>query len=469
MTCALPMRDYQSRAFGETLAHVRAGKRAPLLVLPTGGGKTRIGAEFVVRHNERSATHRTVWLAPRIELVKQAGERLLAEGVTGLRLELAGRSVGAPGARVVVSTIQTLIARDFPLDTTTLLVFDEAHHYVSAEWRKPAERLNPKAIRLGLTATPERGDRTPLGDLFDALIVVSTYRELIDRGYLCPIEVFAPSRSVRELAWEPVDAWKKHAGDRPGVVFCQSVEHARKLADDFNAAGYRAACIDGKLSTKTRDADLERFQRGELDILTNVHVLTEGWDAPRAKVCMIARGCAADCTYLQMVGRVMRPASGKLGAQPGEVATLIDLRGVVHMHGMPDERRAYSLEGRGVARAATLALRSCPLCACCFVSAPSCPRCGYDDFPKPKPPRVQKHTLQNTTAANIVSKSEQYAYFCKLVEEAARSKFKPGWVGVRFQQRFGRWPMWVVPKTNLGLGVESLVKKPPTEGAPINP
>lgn len=435
--------DYQVDAIAGARSAINTGKRAPLVVIPTGGGKTRVGVATVMSHLERSTVHRTVWLAHRIELVKQAANDLMREGLTDLRIESGDGSVGTVGARVTVGTVQTLLARGYDLSAITLAVYDEAHHYVSAEWKQIRDSM-PNALRLGLTATPERSDRTGLGTdgFFDEMISPIQYRELIARGRLTPIEVFAPARVVKELAWDPIEAWQRHARGRCGVVFASSVEHARALADRFNDVGLRAACIDGKQAQKTRERDLDAFQAGRLDVLTNVHVLTEGWDAPRAEVCMLARGCANDGTYLQMVGRVMRACPGKT------LATLIDLRGVVHQHGMPDEPRVYSLQGKkGVARAFLAPLRSCPMCACCFVSEPQCPRCGFDDFPKPKPPTVRKQALRAVTVDDVVTRSVKREYFDKLVEEARRGGYKPAYVGVRFKQRFGHWPQWIIPVT----------------------
>ena len=109
--------DYQVDAIAGARSAINTGKRAPLVVIPTGGGKTRVGVATVMSHLERSTVHRTVWLAHRIELVKQAANDLMREGLTDLRIESGDGSVGTVGARVTVGTVQTLLARGYDLSS----------------------------------------------------------------------------------------------------------------------------------------------------------------------------------------------------------------------------------------------------------------------------------------------------------------------------------------------------------------
>src|SRR5690606_12153671 len=153
----------------------------------------------------------------------------------------------------------------------------------------------------------------------------------------------APRRRLkREIAGDPVERYLAAARGRRAIFFAVSVEQARELADRLNAADVPAACIHGETPAEDRADALARFVAGELIALTNVYVLTEGADLPAAEVCVLARGFSHASTYLQCIGRVLRPAPGK------ESALVLDLCGVSRTFGVPADEREYSLEGRAI-------------------------------------------------------------------------------------------------------------------------
>src|SRR5690606_35033769 len=123
--------------------------------------------------------------------------------------------------------------------------------------------------------------------------------------------VKGPSKRLgNALAGDPVLAYEREAAGSRAVVFCQSVAHARELAESFTERGVPAACIDGAMRTEDRDRALRAFRDGEIQVLTNVFVLTEVWDAPEAETCILARSVGSAAMFLQTVGRVLRPAPG---------------------------------------------------------------------------------------------------------------------------------------------------------------
>ncbi|HEY8944343.1 MAG TPA: DEAD/DEAH box helicase family protein, partial [Polyangiaceae bacterium] len=144
-----PLRDYQVRALEQVRDQLRSGKRAVCCVLPTGAGKTRIGAEMALGANDRA--RRTLWLAHRNELVQQAAERIRAEGIGRVGV-IKADVFPDPGALVQVASVQTLLAQG-KRPEAELVVFDEAHHYVSSDWGALAQHYSG-AWRIGLTATP---------------------------------------------------------------------------------------------------------------------------------------------------------------------------------------------------------------------------------------------------------------------------------------------------------------------------
>lgn len=466
-------RPYQAKAIADVRAEWQHGHRSVCLVAPTGSGKTFMGTELA------SGARSAVWLAHRSELVDQAAE--------SLRRRFGRWEVGivAPGhqwephARVQVASVQTLLARG-SRPPAELIVGDEFHHYAADDWSK-ALAAYPDARMLGLTATPERRDGRPLGDLASALVVAASYSELLRDGHLVPCRVFQPPEMLgaRELAVDPVAAYRRHVPGQRCFVFVGTIKAAKELAERFAAEGIPAACVDANTKRSDRRDAIDRFRAGELLVLTNVYALTEGVDVPAASACIIGRGCDHVGMYLQIVGRVLRPAPGK------QQATLIDLVGATLRHGLPTEDRLYSLDGEGIKRTSATPVRSCLKCGASFEAwLIECPVCGYV-APKqePKLPTIYDLELREVYAGAATpgnAKEREY----KRLRELGRSKgwslyfvqkefkklfheeptitdaseeerltelsrllatvrdrgYKPGFASFRYKQLFGRWP-----------------------------
>lgn len=420
---------HQARAIQGTRDAYRAGARRILVVLPTGGGKTRVGAHYVRAYAGRG--ERVLWVAHREELVAQAAETLRAQGVEDVGVLAADRDPG--DARVVVASVQTLAVRD-TLPAAALVVLDEAHHYVAATWGTVA-RSYPEALTIGLTATPQRGDGTALGDLFEALVVGATVAELQRARVLCPVDVIAPPRALDGLAMPVVEAVTRYGAGRPTVVYAATVEDAREIAE---ALGPRAAVIDGSMRPVDRAGTLAAWEAGVLDVLVNVYVLTEGWDSPRLNACdctiVVARGCGSWAMWRQIVGRGLRVAAGV-----SKRCTVVDLRGAVHAHGLPDEDVALSLDGDAVRRRpeAAEAVARCP--ACWWVGAPPpgrvCPSCGATIPTVVQRQRLTPEVLERIAAtATAESKAR---YYVQLRDTARARGYRPGWVAARFRAKYG--------------------------------
>jgi superfamily II DNA or RNA helicase len=325
-----------------------------------------------------------------------------------------------------------------------VVVWDESHHATAATFRKVADRY-PDALHLGLTATPERADGTALGNVFTKLVAPVGIAELVAAGHLVPCDVVGPPRMLDGLSQDPVEAVLEHAGGAQTVLFAATVGEAEEYARQLTARGVPAASVDGSMPSRRRDDVLARFARRELRVVTNVYVLTEGWDCPEASVCVLARGCGSVATYLQMVGRVLRPAPGKARA------LLVDLRGVVHQHGAPDEDRAYSLDGKAIReKEARLPLRQCPECGAVAKPRATCGRCGFA-FPQPKRKAVEGVAIG---AVKGRPRSELIEAWRRLVLIARERKTKDGrpysptWAAVRFKEQFGFWPPRDFPRAH---------------------
>lgn len=334
------VRSYQQLALHKIHQRWAQGSRSVVLVAPTGSGKTHMGAQAALGFD------RVLWVAHRRELVKQARAKL-AETI-------GGENVGVvmPGfapnesARVQVGTVQTLLERKLP--AADLLVLDEAHHYVTDSWRAIASAYSA-ARTLGLTATPERADGSPLGDIFDSLEVAASYSELVKLGYLVPWNIYQPSRRLgHNLAMTVQSAYRRFGGGQ-AFSFHMRVADAEAEAERFRALGVRWQCIGYHVSRAVRDAAMDGFRAGDVRGLSNVFALTEGVDVPTASEVYLARQFASVADYIQACGRAGRASPGK------SRAILIDLCGSSHRHGSPIKDRTYSLHGKPISTGSAVA------------------------------------------------------------------------------------------------------------------
>lgn len=451
----MQLRDYQEAARKRGGQAFAAGARSLLFVGPCGMGKTVLGVSIVLGHLAKVLGGQAVWLAHREELIDQAAESIRRAGATPGIVTPNSPATQSP---IQVASVQTLLARlnaGRPLPKATILVLDEARHYVSPEWSKVAEHYKD-ALRIGLDATPERQDGVGLDVLFDALITVAQPRELIDRGYLVPAEVMRPASTTKTLAEDPVEAWRRWGDGGKAIVFASSVKAAKDIASRFEAIGVAARAITGKLDSATRRVAIDRFRSGTVRVLTSVHTLSEGFDVPDASVAILARGFSSPGSYIQAASRVLRPAPGKTRG------IVLDLMGVSIDHGLPDEDRAYSLQGKAIkSKDGLLPIRQCPACGRVFRAAefhavkavetspgslvfehvpsprPRCPGCGYE-MPLRQDPRVRRQAM---VAAHAGHTSDRRIVALQQLFATARAKgYKPGWAVMQFKVRYGQFP-----------------------------
>lgn len=418
----IELREYQRRAIADVRAAYRRTRRV-LLVAPTGFGKTATASALITWAVAKG--RRVVFAVHRREIVRDTACRLEAAGVPCGLVMAGDRPSDAP---VQVCSVQTLVARTAP--PADLIVWDEAHHCAADTYRAIAAQY-PRAWHLGLTATPERADGVGLRDAFDELVVGATVRELQEQGYLAECDVIAPAAKQQGLAKEPVVAWQQYAQGRPTVVFHATVEASLRFAREL---GSECAHIDGTMGRAHRDAQLDSFQRGRVQVLSNVYVLTEGWDAPRAKVCILARGCGSPGTYLQMVGRVLRRAGD-------ERALVVDLTGVTHEHGLPDEPRKFSLDGiERVEKTDRESISQCLVCGYAVRTAARGAACRNCQTSWPPPPEAYIEPAELVPVRSVVPRWQRDEQLEEWTRIAAERGYKPGWASVRFKEAYGFWP-----------------------------
>lgn len=388
------LRPYQADAVSNLRASYASGKRAPLFVLPTGGGKTFVFTYVSQKTVERNKS--VCILVHRQELLMQASRSLRDMGVPhGLISPRFARN----NEPVQIASVQTLIRRlkRYP-EQFDLIVIDEAHHAVAGSWRKIID-LMPNAKILGVTATPIRTDGQGLSDVFDDLVVGVSMSSLIDMGFLVRPIVYAPPTAVDlsgvrkrggdfdttqladrmdkpTITGSAVEHYKKLCAGKPAIAFCASVAHAQHVAEQFRAAGFNSVSLDGTMLDTERRAALDGLANGSIHVLTSCDIVSEGTDIPVVEAAILLRPTQSTGLYIQQVGRALRAAPGKTKA------IILDHVGNVLRHGMPDEQRDWTLDGIARGKAANdnepdITVKQCERCYAVFKPSPVCPQCGH--------------------------------------------------------------------------------------------
>lgn len=438
------LRDYQLKAI--ELLRQNAHRR-PLLTVGTGAGKTTIAAEVIRLTTKRGK--RSIFLVHRRELVDQAVDRLRQFGIRAGRI-LAGHPEDRDRP-VQVASIPSLLRREhWPAD---LVIVDECAHAVSASWKRCLDRYPPPALVIGLTATPIRLDGRGLGDLFGCIIEPVTTMELIRQGYLVEPRVFAPpidlrgvhvvhgdysipelAERVTKLVGSITRTWQQHCAGQSTVAFAVNVEHSNAIVEAFRALGVRAEHVDYKTAPKIRARILKDLRDAKLDLVSQVQLLSEGWDLPTLQCAILARPTKSLALFRQMVGRIMRP--------PGPV-TVLDHAGNHHEHGLVTTPIEWSLDDVPKKKAREgEAVRTCPVCfAVVSSSVMVCPECGAaltvrDEADQPGVENPGE-LVELSMRAPRDEKEETYR---KLVRAASDRAYSVGWARNQYKEKFGVWP-----------------------------
>jgi DNA repair protein RadD len=459
------LRPYQQDAVERIEGAYRDGKRAPILPLPTGAGKTVVAGEVIRR--EVQAGRPCLFLAPRRELVFQASASLASAGVDH-GVHMAGREdLEDAWAPVTVASIDTVIARVLkrgrrPFVEPELIVIDECHLSIT---KRRQEMLNlwPGARLLGLTATPARKDNRALAIIYDTLIEAATVADLTEAGWLVPARYFSLSEpdlrrvgtvagdyhqgqldhavNQPELVADVVGTWLERAGGRRTVVFATSIAHSVALSESFMRAGVAAEHVDANTPTAERAATFARFVAGQTQVLCNCFLAAYGFDLPPLACVVLARPTKSVVLYLQMLGRGLRPAEGKSDC------LVLDHSGAVHRHGFAADPRHWTLDGKYALKEpestetkAAATQVDCPECGAVFSGTRTCPECGWIMRPKGKEVRTLDGELVEVGAGLSEDETDRRCFFAELRAIAIEKGRKPGWAAYSFRDRFGYWP-----------------------------
>jgi len=332
---AISLRPYQKEALDAILENDAKGISKQLVVLPTGAGKTILFSQLpIIRPN----TIPMLVLAHRAELLEQAKEKILASNPhLTVEIEQADRKAGH--ADVVVASVATLGRNntprilEYPKDYFKAIIIDEAHHAAAQSYRRVIDYFNSPYI-LGVTATPQRSDSTRLTDVFQEIVYYKSIQDLIEDGWLSPLvgyrvktktditkveiqhgeynqsqledEINNPERNACIVA-----SYNNLANATKAIVFAAGVDHAQSLFSAFGKNGTSVRIILGTTPPEERAQILSDFKSGEVMVLINVGVLTEGFDEPSLQTIIIAKPTRSTLLYTQIVGRGTRLFEGK--------------------------------------------------------------------------------------------------------------------------------------------------------------
>lgn len=396
-------RPYQAEIINEYWMCLHAGYKAPVIVLPTGGGKTFIFT--FIAEAMRDQGHFILICCHRSELIRQITSSLATQGIMhdmicsdktraicgNVQQKEFGRTFYQPGAPVVVASVQTINSRlkekknktanseAVRLSTLALMerftfsIFDEAHHLLAGNtFGKPLQYVNDRHLSLLVTATPERADGKGIGcsalggsGIADVMIKGPEMRTLIEWGNLCDYEIFEPPTEqadydnvritasgdynnedqAREMnkariTGDVVRHYQELIYGKLTIVFCCDISHAESVAAAYLAAGIPAAVLHGGDDEYTRFKTINAFERRDIWVLVTVDLVSEGFDLPAIEAAQFLRRTLSLGWFMQAFGRVLRPSPGK------SIATILDHVGNWRTHGLPDRPRHWTLGDR---------------------------------------------------------------------------------------------------------------------------
>jgi superfamily II DNA or RNA helicase len=362
---------------------------------------------------------RSLVLQHRIELVNQNKRTYLAF-VPGAKTSeyTADQKVWSDG--VTFGMVQTL-CRDKNLATLPKLdtiVIDECHHVAAESYQEildKARDVNPKLKVFGVTATPERGDRKALGKIFSNTADQITLPELIESGHLVKPRCFVIDCNIQEelskvkatiadfdmeevasimdkeaITERVIEEWKKNAGDRQTVVFCSTIEHADHVNAAFTEAGVRSSIVHSELQDEQRALRLDKFDKGEIQVMINVAVLTEGWDCQTVSCVVLLRPCSYKSTMIQMVGRGLRKVDPE--RYPGVIkddCVVLDFGYSLLSHG------SIEVTAPKLTPEEEVKMMACIKCGHIYPARmPACPACQKENEPEVRVPTDEREALE---------------------------------------------------------------------------
>lgn len=423
------LRPYQNDAISNIRSECVKGLKKILLVAPCGAGKTVVLSQLAKMTTGKG--NQVLVLAHRQEIIEQIDETFRTRGVN---MKLCK-----------IMMMQTATRRIKKIKYPSLIIIDECHHSSCVSYQKIIDAFN-KALVLGFTATPT-SHSGGLGKIYQTIIETVSAKWLIKNNYLAPYDYYAPSvadltglhvkmgeyvtKEVEErlikksIFGDVIGYYRQLADGKKAICYCSSVNHSKQMAENFRAAGIPAEHIDGETSKAERNSIVKKFKSGEIRILCNVDLISEGFSLDDCEVAILLRPTKSLTLYIQQSMRCMR-------YKPEKKSVIIDHVGNYARFGLPDQDREWTLDPKkkGAKKEENeVKVRQCLGCFYTHEWADTCPKCGFiypiaqrtlEEIREAKLELINEIVMDYETPEDCHSMAELVAY-------ARKKGFKPGW------------------------------------------
>ena len=451
------LRDYQQKAIDLLRASLISGRKRPVLMAPTGAGKTIIAAAII--NMARQKDRKVIFCVPALSLIDQTVERFQANGIWDIGVMQGMHEMTDWRQPVQICSIQTLMRRKIP--EADLVIIDEAHVMFKFlhDWAGYDEWKDTPFV--GLTATPwQKG----MGKIWDDLIIAVTTQDLIERGHLSDFKVFAPAhpdlKNVKtvagdyelkgladamdqgQLVADIVSTWMERGENRQTICFAVNRTHAKHIQQQFIDAGVVAEYMDAHTDRPARNEIVKRFDNGDVKVICNVGVLTTGFDAD-VRCIILARPTKSEILYTQMIGRGLRTAKGKdhcLILDHSDTTLRLGFVTEIHHTELDDGERK-----RAEPKPKERLPKECPQCS--FLRPPKvreCPACGFVPTPRSDVENAEGELYELTRDKAVKAKDwpveRKVQFYSELLNYADGRGWKRGWAYHAYKDRMGKGP-----------------------------
>lgn len=436
----MKLRDYQEELVDGIKQSMIAGNHSIIVQSPPRSGKT-----VVMAHIAKGATdknNKVLFFSHRKEINEQV-YKTFENNEVNMNL-------------VTIGGVQSLVRKLDKLDEPTIILIDEAHHSKATSYKKIIDYF-PNAYKLLFTGTPIRLDGSGFDDIAEAIVLGKSVKWLQEHGRIAPFKYYAPlminesalKKRAGEFTKGSVDEtmktviygdvikhYEKLTKGKQAIVYTHSVEVSENVSKAFNEAGYNSIAVSGKTPREARETAMRAFRNGDLKIMVNCELFTEGIDLPNVDVCIMLRPTQSLSLYLQFAMRALNPREGK-------TAIIIDHVGNVERFGLPNQDREWSLQGivkkKQTAKIGEPTVRVCEKCFATFWSSErTCPDCGFTNPPTAKEIEIMREAelteINEQKQKKIKKRVETYitADMCRNMDELKEYRdqhgYKNGWV-----------------------------------------
>ena len=451
-------RPHQEKAMTMLRESLKSGKRRPIIMAPTGFGKTVLACMIV--EGAILKGNRVLFIVPALSLVDQTVMAFYDELIEDVGVIQGNHHMTDYSKPVQVASIQTLARRGMP--PADVVVVDECHIsfkfmediLVHPDWKD--------VPFIGLSASPwTKG----LGKYWDDLIIAETTQGLIDKGFLSPFRAYAPSHpdltKVKTVAGDyhegqlseamcentllsgAVRTWLEKGEDRPTFVFAVDCAHAQKLQREFEKAGVNCGYIDAYTKREERALLREQFHSGAVKVVCSVGTMLIGidWDVRCIVMC---RPTKSIMLWVQAIGRGLRTAKGKedlLILDHSDNHLRLGFVTDIVIDELNTGKKAITGESEQKKRK-EIVPKECTQCT--FLKPKGvhkCPQCGFEPY---RPSNIKERDgelIELSKAKNKpVSLSEKQRWYSGFLYIAYEKHYKPGWAANQYREKFGVWP-----------------------------